>query len=82
MTIQGIIATLLIGLVAGWLASFVVGGGGPLKYIVWGILGAIVGGIVLPALGVTINLGSPVVNQIVVAAIGAVLLVLVARAIA
>ncbi|MCL5776686.1 GlsB/YeaQ/YmgE family stress response membrane protein [Limibaculum sp. FT325] len=82
MTIQGIIATLLIGLVAGWLASFVVGGGGPLKYIVWGILGAIVGGIVLPALGVAINLGSPVVNQIVVAAIGAVLLVLVARAIA
>lgn len=82
MNVQGIIATLLIGLVAGWLASFVVGGGGPLKYIVWGVLGAIVGGLLLPALGISINLGPVIVNQILVAAIGAVVLVLVARAIA
>ncbi|MDT8344503.1 MAG: GlsB/YeaQ/YmgE family stress response membrane protein [Thermohalobaculum sp.] len=82
MNIEGIVATLVIGLVAGWLASFVVGGGGLLRYIVWGVLGAVVGGILLPALGIGINIGPAIVNQIVVATIGAIILVLVARAVA
>ena len=79
ISLTGLLATLAIGLVAGWLASLVVGGGGLLKYIVWGLLGSVVGGFLLPALGVSINLGAPLVNQIVVSAIGAIVLVLVAR---
>ncbi|PIY72805.1 MAG: GlsB/YeaQ/YmgE family stress response membrane protein, partial [Rhodobacterales bacterium CG_4_10_14_0_8_um_filter_70_9] len=44
ISLTGLLATLAIGLVAGWLASLVVGGGGLLKYIVWGLLGSVVGG--------------------------------------
>ena len=76
---KGIIAMLVIGLVAGWLASFIVGGGGLISYIIWGVLGSFVGGFLLPKLGVSIKLGNPLVDQIVVAAIGAVVLVFVGR---
>lgn len=79
ISIPGLIAALAIGLVAGWLASLVVGGGGLLKYIIWGVLGSVVGGFLLPAVGVSINLGSPLVNQIIVSTIGAIVLVVVAR---
>ncbi|MGD1925444.1 MAG: GlsB/YeaQ/YmgE family stress response membrane protein [Paracoccaceae bacterium] len=76
---KGIIAMVVIGLVAGWLASFVVGGGGLLKYIIWGVLGSFVGGFLLPKVGVSISLGNPLVDQIAVATIGAIVLVGVAR---
>lgn len=79
LSLSGVLVALAIGLVAGWLASLVVGGGGLLKYIIWGLLGSVVGGFLLPALGVSINLGAPLVNQIVVSAIGAIVLVVVAR---
>lgn len=76
---KGIIAMLVIGLVAGWLASFIVGGGGLISYLIWGVLGSILGGMLLPKVGVKIDLGNALVNQIVVATIGAVVLVLVGR---
>ena len=76
---KGIVAVVLIGLVAGWLASFVVGGGGLIKYIIWGVLGSILGGVLLPALGVKIKLGHPLANQIITATIGAIVVVLIAR---
>ena len=76
---KGILAVVVIGLVAGWLASLVVGGGGLIKYIIWGVLGSVAGGVILPMLGISINLGNALVNQIVVGTIGAILLVLVAR---
>jgi uncharacterized membrane protein YeaQ/YmgE (transglycosylase-associated protein family) len=76
---KGIIAMIVIGLVAGWLASLVVGGGGLISYIIWGVLGSFVGGFLLPKVGVSIRLGNPLVDQIVVAAIGAIVLVLVGR---
>ena len=80
---KSIIAVLVIGLIAGWLASFIVGGGGGLlKYIIWGVIGSIVGGIVVPMVGLQISVGSPFVSQIIVATIGAVVVVLVARVIA
>ncbi len=46
----------LVGIVAGFLASIVVGGGGVLQYLVSGVIGAFVGGYLLRALG--INLGN------------------------
>lgn len=81
MTAQNIIAILLIGLVAGWLASLVVGGGSLVKYIIWGVLGAVVGGIALPAAGIQIDVGNPLLNVIIVATIGAIILVVIARVI-
>jgi uncharacterized membrane protein YeaQ/YmgE (transglycosylase-associated protein family) len=76
---QTVIIILVVGLIAGWLASFVVGGYGALRYVVTGLLGAIVGSYLFAALNIRMPIGDPLVAQIVVAAIGAVVLVLVAR---
>jgi uncharacterized membrane protein YeaQ/YmgE (transglycosylase-associated protein family) len=81
-TIVGIIAWLLVGLIAGWLAGMVMGGRGYgiLGNIVVGVIGALLGGFVGGALfGWDVsgfNLGS-----IVVAFLGAVLFLLILRAI-
>jgi uncharacterized membrane protein YeaQ/YmgE (transglycosylase-associated protein family) len=76
---QTVIIILVVGLVAGWLASFVVGGYGAVRYVVTGLLGAIVGSYLFAALNIRMPIGDPIVAQIVVAAIGAIVLVLVAR---
>lgn len=79
---RGLLVFLAIGLVAGWLASLVVGGGGLLRYLITGIVGAFVGGILLDALKVRPFAGNALVNQIITAAIGAIVVVLLARLIA
>jgi uncharacterized membrane protein YeaQ/YmgE (transglycosylase-associated protein family) len=79
---QQIVTMVIIGIVAGWLASLVVGGGGLLRYLITGVLGAVVGGWVFSAAGWKLNLGSELVEQIVTSAIGAIILVLLARLIA
>lgn len=78
---QSLIIFLLIGLVAGWLASFVVGGGGLIKYLLSGVVGAFVGGFLVNQIG-GLGIGNALVSQIVTAAIGAIVVVLIARAIA
>jgi uncharacterized membrane protein YeaQ/YmgE (transglycosylase-associated protein family) len=82
MNTQQIVIIVVIGIVAGWLASLVVGGGGILRYLITGILGAFVGGWLFSAAGWKLNLGSEIVDQIVVSAVGAIILVLLARLIA
>lgn len=77
--VQTVIIVLVVGLVAGWLASFVVGGYGAVRYLVTGLLGAIVGSYLFAALNMRMPIGDPILSQIVVAAIGAIVLVLVAR---
>ena len=77
---QQIIIWLVVGIVAGWLASVVVGGGGGLiRYLITGIIGAFVGGVVFSAAGWKINLGNEWLDQIVIAAIGAIIVVILAR---
>jgi uncharacterized membrane protein YeaQ/YmgE (transglycosylase-associated protein family) len=77
-----IVITLVIGLVAGWLASLVVGGGGLIRYVITGIIGAFVGTFVLGALGIRLRLGHSLLEQIVTAAVGAIIVVILARIIA
>lgn len=77
-----IVITLVIGLVAGWLASLVVGGGGLIRYVITGIIGAFVGTFVLGALGIRLRLGNSLLEQIVTAAVGAIIVVILARIIA
>jgi len=80
MDATAIIIMLVVGAIAGWLASIVVGGPwGLLGYIVAGLIGGVVGGWLLNALKLNINLGSPIVNHIVTAAIGAIVVILIAR---
>jgi len=79
MTLESILLWAVIGLIAGWLASAVVGGGyGLVGDIIVGIVGAFLGGIIFRALGV----GTPwagLAGTIFVAFIGAVVLLLLLR---
>jgi uncharacterized membrane protein YeaQ/YmgE (transglycosylase-associated protein family) len=80
MNTQQIVIMVVIGIVAGWLASVVIGGGGGLlRYLITGLIGAFVGGFVFNAAGWKLNLGNEVVEQVVVAAIGAIIVVILAR---
>ncbi len=72
----------VIGIPAGFLASFVVGGNGLIRYLITGIIGAFVGGYLFKALGINLGIGNAFVSQIVTAAIGAIIVVLLARILA
>ncbi len=81
MDTKSLLIFLAIGLVAGFLASFIVGGGGMIRYLITGVVGAFVGGFLFQSLGISIG-GSPLVNQIVTSTAGAIVVVLLARLIA
>jgi uncharacterized membrane protein YeaQ/YmgE (transglycosylase-associated protein family) len=76
----GIIAWLLVGLVAGWLAGqFMKGGGyGLVGDIVVGIIGAFIGGILFSLLLPGSSAG--LIGSIIVAFIGAIILIALVRA--
>ena len=69
------------GLIAGWLAGLLLGGGGLIRNVFVGIIGAFVGGALVRAglLQVPMLLDSPWVQQITVSTIGAILVVILAR---
>ena len=77
----GIIAWLVVGLIAGWLAGqFMRGGGyGIVGDIVLGVIGALIGGFVFGLLLPGSSAGF--IGSIVVAFIGAVILIALARAV-
>ena len=76
---MGIIAALVIGAIAGWLAGLIVRGAGfgVLGDIVVGIIGAFIGNWLLPRLGIQLGVG--LIAAIFDATIGAILLLLVVR---
>ena len=76
----GIIAWLVVGLIAGWLAGLVMKGGGygVLGDIVMGIIGALVGGFLFGLLMPGSSAG--LLGSIVVAFIGAVVFIALVRA--
>jgi uncharacterized membrane protein YeaQ/YmgE (transglycosylase-associated protein family) len=76
---MGIFAWIVVGLIAGWLAGKVMKGGGYgiLVDIILGILGGILGGWIFGLLGIWQGRG--MVGSIVVAFIGAVILVAITR---
>ena len=76
---QGLVAILVIGLVAGWLASLIMGGGGLIRDLVTGLLGALVGGFIVHGFGVPLPIHNPLLADIVIATIGAVVVITVAR---
>ena len=77
---QQVLIWAVIGIVAGWLASVVVGGGGGLaRYLITGLIGALVGGALFQVAGWKLNLGNEWLEQIAVAAIGAIIVVILAR---
>lgn len=80
--ITPIIVFLAIGLVAGWLASLVLGGGGLLRNLIVGVIGSFVGGYVLNLAGVRLPIDNVWASSIVTATIGALLVIVVARVVA
>jgi uncharacterized membrane protein YeaQ/YmgE (transglycosylase-associated protein family) len=74
---MGIIAALIIGAIAGWLAGKIVHGAGfgLIGNIVVGIIGSLVASWVLPQLG--ISLGGSTFRDIVNATIGAVIVLVI-----
>jgi uncharacterized membrane protein YeaQ/YmgE (transglycosylase-associated protein family) len=71
---ESLLIILLVGLIAGWLAGKLVAGGGfgLIGDIAIGIVGSFIGSWLLPRLG--IHVGAGVVSKIIVATIGAALL--------
>jgi uncharacterized membrane protein YeaQ/YmgE (transglycosylase-associated protein family) len=82
MDITALLIFLAIGLVAGWLASLILGGGGLLRNLIVGVIGAFVGGWVLSAAGVVLPIGNALLSQIITATIGAIIVIVIARVIA
>ena len=79
---QALAAQLGIGLVSGWLASWIVGGSGLLRYVLTGVVGSFVGAFLLDRLGIELGIRNPLTSRIVTATIGAVLVILAARLVA
>jgi uncharacterized membrane protein YeaQ/YmgE (transglycosylase-associated protein family) len=82
MDFRKIVIAILIGLVAGWLASLVVGGGGIIRYILTGIIGSFVGSFLLNYFGISLGIKNEVARDVITATIGAIIVVLVARVLA
>jgi uncharacterized membrane protein YeaQ/YmgE (transglycosylase-associated protein family) len=76
---RGIIAWLIIGAIAGWLAGKLVKGGGYglIGDIVVGIIGAFVGGWLAGTLGISV--GGGLIASIITATVGAVILIVILR---
>ena len=80
MTLETLLLWAVIGLIAGWLASLVVGGGyGLVGDIIIGVVGAFIGGWLFAQLHVRGPFGG-LPGRIFVAFVGAILLLVVLRA--
>lgn len=79
---RALVVFAVIGIVAGFLASFIVGGGGIIRYLISGVIGSFVGGYLLNALGINLGIRNALASQIATATIGAIVVVLLAKMIA
>ena len=79
MSGDSLLVILVVGVVAGWLAGQILRGTGfgLVADLCIGIIGAFIGNWLLPRLGVHLNLGSHLVNEIGIATIGAIVLLLI-----
>jgi uncharacterized membrane protein YeaQ/YmgE (transglycosylase-associated protein family) len=79
MSGESLLVILIVGIVAGWLAGFLVSGGGfgLIGDLIVGVLGALIGDWALPRLGLAT--GDGIAGALINATIGAILLLLVIR---
>ena len=84
MSLEAIVVWVIVGAIAGWLASLVMGTNrsqGLLADIVIGIVGGVLGGFLLGALGIGGVVSGINLTSIVVAFVGAVILIALLRAV-
>lgn len=79
MDIKSLLIIAVVGIVAGWLASFVVGGHGILRYLVTGVGGAFLGGMLFDRMGWRLGLSNPLIERVLISAIGAAIIVIIFR---
>src|SRR6218665_2057818 len=79
---RAILIFLGIGILAGFLASLIVGGGGLITYLISGVIGSFVGGYLFTAFRIHLGIKSDVARQIVTSTVGAIIVVIIARLIA
>jgi uncharacterized membrane protein YeaQ/YmgE (transglycosylase-associated protein family) len=74
-----IIVWLVVGAIAGWLAGVIMKGYGfgLIGNIVVGIVGAVIAGYLLPKVGIVAIVRNPIIDNIIFATIGAVILLFV-----
>src|SRR4029078_11559906 len=79
--LTAIVIACVIGAIAGWRTGLLVQGTGfgLVGDIVVGILGALIAGFLFPVLGITLTLGGGVLGAIILAFIGAVILLVIVR---
>jgi uncharacterized membrane protein YeaQ/YmgE (transglycosylase-associated protein family) len=72
------------GVIAGWLAGLLLGGGGLIRNLFVGIIGAFLAGVLIQAglLTLPFTTGFELGDQIIVSTIGAILVIIIARVIA
>jgi len=72
-----------VGIIAGFVASLLLGGGGGLLgFLITGLIGAVVGGYLFDVLKIDLGIRSKLLSEIATASVGAVIVVLLARFIA
>ena len=79
MDTKNIVIAVIMGLAAGWLASWVVGGYGITQYLISGILGSFVGSFVLNRAGINLGIRNEIGRDIATATIGAIIVMIVAK---
>jgi uncharacterized membrane protein YeaQ/YmgE (transglycosylase-associated protein family) len=79
MDARSILIFLGIGLLAGFLASLIVGGGGLVTYLISGVIGSFVGGYLFSALKINLPVRNALVSQIITSTVGAIIVLIVAR---
>lgn len=79
---RSIVAWIVIGLIGGFLASLIIGGGGGLLgWLIAGLIGSVVGGFLAQQLKINLNLGNAFFEQVIISAAGAIIVLIVARVI-
>lgn len=77
---RSIVSWIIIGLIAGFVASLVVGGGaGLIGWLIAGLIGSVVGGFLARQLNIRLNLGNPFLEQVIISILGAIVVLIIAR---
>ncbi len=77
---KSIVAWIIIGLIAGAVASLIVGGNASLvAWLIAGLIGSLVGGFLARQLGIKLNFGNPFLEQVVISIVGAIIVIIIAR---
>ena len=77
---KSVVSWVIVGLIAGFVASLIVGGGaGLVGWLIAGLIGSVVGGFLARQMNIKLNLGNPFLEQVIISVIGAIIVLIIAR---